>query len=119
MFNNLISLLLCRLMYIPGAILIGALGILVDYVVISLVAICKFPYTLFKGWHRLFQDCIGREGPFLETICVPIAGLAILLWPLAVVGALLASVLSSIILGAYAAVIVYQVIHCLFKYHDQ
>ncbi|WOG96407.1 hypothetical protein DCAR_0415742 [Daucus carota subsp. sativus] len=97
-----------RLMYIPGAILIGALGILVDYVVISLVAICKFPYTLFKGWHRLFQDCIGREGPFLETICVPIAGLAILLWPLAVVGALLASVLSSIILGAYAAVIVYQ-----------
>lgn len=64
---------------------------------------------LFKGWHRLFHDCIGREGPFLETICVPFAGLAILLWPLAVVGAVLGSMVSSIFLGAYAAVIVYQV----------
>lgn len=63
---------------------------------------------LFKGWHRLFHDCIGREGPFLETICVPFAGLAILLWPLAVVGAVLGSMVSSIFLGAYAAVIVYQ-----------
>ncbi|KAK1404407.1 putative membrane protein [Heracleum sosnowskyi] len=97
-----------RLIYIPGAIIIGVVGILVDFVVISFAAFCKFPYMLFKGWHRLFQDCIGREGPFLETICVPIAGLAILLWPLAVVGALLASILSSIVLGAYAAVIVYQ-----------
>lgn len=112
-------MLLCRLIYIPGAIVIGMAGILVDFVVISLVAFCKFPYMLFKGWHRLFQDCIGREGPFLETICVPIAGLAILLWPLAVVGALLASILSSIVLGAYAAVIVYQVIHCLFTIHSQ
>ena len=64
---------------------------------------------LFKGWRRLFQDCIGREGPFLETMCVPFAGLAILLWPLAVGGALLASMLSSVFIGAYAAVIVYKV----------
>lgn len=64
---------------------------------------------LFRGWHRLFQDCIGREGPFLETICVPFAGLAILLWPLAVAGAVLGSMVSGIALGLYAAVIVYQV----------
>ncbi|KAA8548176.1 hypothetical protein F0562_004563 [Nyssa sinensis] len=50
----------------------------------------------------------GREGPFLETICVPFAGLAILLWPLAVVGAVLGSMVSSIGLGAYAAVVAYQ-----------
>lgn len=64
---------------------------------------------LFKGWHRLLHDLIGREGPFLETICVPFAGLAILLWPLAVVGAVLGSMVSSIFLGAYAAMVVYQV----------
>lgn len=66
---------------------------------------------LFKGWARLFHDLIGREGPFLETICVPFAGLAIILWPLAVVGAVLGSMFSSIFLGAYAGVIVYQVIY--------
>jgi len=64
---------------------------------------------LFKGWKRLFHDLIGREGPFLETICVPFAGLAILLWPLAVVGAFLASVIASVFLGARAGVVAYQV----------
>lgn len=98
-----------RLLYLPGAIIAGVLGFLVDFPVISFIAVCKSPYMLFKGWHRLFHDCIGREGPFLETICVPFAGLAILLWPLAVAGAVLGSILSSIILGPYAAVIVYQV----------
>lgn len=77
--------------------------------VITVIAACKSPYMLLKGWYRLFHDCIGREGPFLETICVPFAGLAILLWPLAVVGAFLGSIVSSIFLGAYAGVIVYQV----------
>lgn len=87
----------------------GLLGIIVDMPVITVIAACKTPYMLFKGWHRLFHDCIGREGPFLETICVPFAGLAILLWPLAVAGALLGSMVSSIFLGAYAGVVVYQV----------
>lgn len=64
---------------------------------------------LVKGWHRLFHDLIGREGPFLETICVPFAGLAILLWPLAVVGAVIASMVASIFLGSYAGVVVYEV----------
>ncbi|CAH2045202.1 unnamed protein product [Thlaspi arvense] len=97
-----------RVLQLPGALVASALGVLVDFPVISLVAICKSPYMLFKGWHRLFHDLIGREGPFLETMCVPIAGLAILLWPLAVTGAVLGSVVSSIFLGAYAGVVSYQ-----------
>lgn len=97
-----------RLLYVPGALIAGVLGFMVDMIVISIIAICKSPYMLFKGWHRLFHDCVGREGPFLETICVPFAGLAILLWPLAVAGALLGSMVSSIFLGFYAAVVVYQ-----------
>ncbi|KAJ9135414.1 hypothetical protein P3X46_032600 [Hevea brasiliensis] len=97
-----------RLLYLPGAIIAGLLGFMLDFPLISLIALCKSPYMLFKGWHRLFHDLIGREGPFLETICVPFAGLAILLWPLAVVGAVLGSMLSSIFIGAYAGVVVYQ-----------
>ncbi|KAJ4869539.1 putative membrane protein [Raphanus sativus] len=97
-----------RLLQLPGALITSALGILVAFPLISLVALCKSPYMLFKGWHRLFHDLIGREGPFLETMCVPIAGLAILLWPLAVAGAVLGSAVSSIFLGAYAGVVSYQ-----------
>ncbi|KAA3464114.1 putative membrane protein [Gossypium australe] len=97
-----------RLLYLPPALIAAALGFIVDFPVISLIALCKSPYMLFKGWRRLFHDLIGREGPFLETICVPFAGLAILLWPLATVGAVLGSMVSSIFLGAYAGVIVYQ-----------
>ncbi|EOA23702.1 hypothetical protein CARUB_v10016910mg [Capsella rubella] len=97
-----------RVLQLPGALVVSVLGILVDFPVISLVAICKSPYMLFKGWHRLFHDLIGREGPFLETMCVPIAGLVILLWPLAVTGAVIGSVVSSIFLGAYAGVVSYQ-----------
>ncbi|KAK7266851.1 hypothetical protein RIF29_19509 [Crotalaria pallida] len=97
-----------RLLYLPGAVIAAVFGIIVDMPVVSFVAICKGPYMLFKGWNRLFHDLIGREGPFLETICVPLAGLAILLWPLAVVGAVLASVLASVFLGAFAGVVAYQ-----------
>ncbi|GKV07856.1 hypothetical protein SLEP1_g19566 [Rubroshorea leprosula] len=97
-----------RLLLLPGAIIAAVLGLLIDFPVISIVALGKSPYMLFKGWHRLFHDLIGREGPFLETICVPFAGLAILLWPLAVVGAVLGSMVASIFLGAFAGVVVYQ-----------
>lgn len=99
----------CRLLYLPGAVVVGMLGLIVDVPMISLIAVCKSVYMLFKGWHRLFHDLIGREGPFLETICVPFAGLAILLWPLAVLGAVIASFLASIFIGAFAGVVVYQV----------
>ncbi|CAN0924555.1 Uncharacterized membrane protein At3g27390 [Linum grandiflorum] len=97
-----------RLLQLPGALIAGALGVLVDFPMVSLIAVCKSLFMLFKGWHRLCHDLYGREGPFLETICVPFAGLAILLWPLAVVGAVLGSMVSSIFLGAYAAVVSYQ-----------
>ncbi|XP_051117951.1 uncharacterized membrane protein At3g27390-like [Andrographis paniculata] len=97
-----------RLVYVPLALVAGICGAVIDLVVISSIAVCKSPYMLVKGWHRLFHDCIGREGPFLETICVPFAGLAILLWPLSVIAAVLGSVVSSIFLGGYAAAVVYQ-----------
>ncbi|KAK4272144.1 hypothetical protein QN277_020735 [Acacia crassicarpa] len=105
-----------RLLHLPGAIIAGVLGVLVDGLVISIVALCKGPYMLFKGWKRLFHDLIGREGPFLETICVPFAGLAILLWPLAVIGSVLASMLASIFLGAYAGIVAYQESSILFGF---
>ncbi|RID54146.1 hypothetical protein BRARA_G01489 [Brassica rapa] len=97
-----------RLLQIPGAVIAAVLGVIVDFPMISLIALFKSPYMLFKGWRRLFHDLIGREGPFLETMCVPIAGLVILLWPLGVVGAVLGSVVSSVFLGAYAGVVSYQ-----------
>ncbi|KAG4940543.1 hypothetical protein JHK87_044414 [Glycine soja] len=103
-----------RLLYIPGALIAAVIGIIVDLPIISFVALCKGPYMLFKGWHRLFHDLVGREGPFLETICVPFAGLAILLWPLAVAGAILASMLTSFFLGAYAGIVAYQESSFLF-----
>ncbi|KAL1291884.1 hypothetical protein HN51_060379 [Arachis hypogaea] len=97
-----------RLHYLLGAVIAAVLGIIVDTPAVSFIAICKGPYMLFKGWNRLFHDLLGREGPFLETICVPFAGLAILLWPLAVIGAVLASIIASVFLGAYAGVVTYQ-----------
>ncbi|XP_022983202.1 uncharacterized membrane protein At3g27390-like isoform X1 [Cucurbita maxima] len=97
-----------KLIYLPGALIAGILGIAVDAFMILLIAICKSPIMLFKGWNRLFHDLIGREGPFLETICVPFAGLIILLWPLAVVGSVLGSLASSLFLGAYAGIVTYQ-----------
>lgn len=97
-----------RVVYVVMSIFLGILGVVVDFPVITVIAVLKSPFMLFKGLHRLFHDCVGREGPFLETICVPFAGLAILLWPLAVAGAIIASMLSGIAIGLYAAVIVYQ-----------
>ena len=82
--------LLCRVVYVPVAILVGLLGFVVDFPVITVLAAMKSPYMLLKGWHSLFHDCIGREVPFLGNTCVPFVGLAILLWPFVVVGALLA-----------------------------
>lgn len=98
-----------RVLDIPGALIAAACGLLLDGIMFTLISLYKCPVMLFKGWKRLIQDMIGREGPFLETACVPFAGLAILLWPFAVVGAVLASILSSIPLGAYGAVVAYQV----------
>jgi len=97
-----------KLLELPGSLLVGLLGVIVDVPMIVLIALWKSPYMLLKGWHRLVHDLIGREGPFLETVCVPFAGLAILLWPLVVIAAVLSAFVSSFFLGFYAAVVVYQ-----------
>ncbi|KAJ0972826.1 hypothetical protein J5N97_020785 [Dioscorea zingiberensis] len=97
-----------RLFDVLAAIIVGVIGVIVDLPMITLIALCKSPYMLLKGWNRLVHDLIGREGPFLETACVPFAGLAIILWPAAVAGSVVASILSSFFLGGYAAVVTYQ-----------
>ncbi|KAJ8450843.1 hypothetical protein Cgig2_032468 [Carnegiea gigantea] len=87
-----------------------------NYVIfIPLITLYKAPILLFKGWQRLVQDLVGREGPFLETVCVPFAGLLIVLWPIAVLLATIGGVLSSIGFGVYASVIAYQIWDNFFK----
>ncbi|XP_027170230.1 uncharacterized membrane protein At3g27390 isoform X1 [Coffea eugenioides] len=97
-----------KLSKLPSSVLVSLVAILVDVPVITVVAIWKSPYMLFKGWKRLLEDLIGREGPFLETVCVPFAALAILLWPLAVMGSVIAACLYSFFLALYSGVIVHQ-----------
>ncbi|KAG6666265.1 uncharacterized membrane protein At3g27390 isoform X2 [Carya illinoinensis] len=97
-----------RLIHIPACIIAGLMGLIVDIPLYTMIAIVKSPYMLFKGWFRLMHDLISREGPFLETACIPIAGLTILLWPIAVVASILLAVFSSCFIGLYASVIVYQ-----------
>lgn len=113
-FIELDDLFSYRLLKLPGCFLVCSLAIFVDVPLITVVALWKSPYMLFRGWRRLLEDLVGREGPFLETVCVPFAGLAILLWPLAVLGAVLAAFFSSFFLGLYAGVVVHQVYTCLF-----
>ncbi|XP_022758877.1 LOW QUALITY PROTEIN: uncharacterized membrane protein At3g27390 [Durio zibethinus] len=99
-----------KLSKLPGCLLVGLIGMLVDVPLITAITLWKSPYMLFKGWKRLLEDLVGREGPFLETVCVPFAGLGILLWPLAVavVGAVVGAVIASFFLGLYGGVIVHQ-----------
>lgn len=97
----------------PACILVGVLGLMVEIPLYTGIAVVKSPYMLFKGWYRLIHDLISREGPFLEVACIPIAGLTILMWPIVVVGSILLTVVSSIFVGLYAAVVVYQV--CSYK----
>ncbi|KAL4378931.1 hypothetical protein GQ457_02G005020 [Hibiscus cannabinus] len=103
---------------LPGCLLVGLIGMFIDVPLITAVTLWKSPYMLFQGWKRLFEDLIGREGPFLETVCVPFAGLAILFWPLAVVGAVVGAIIASFFLGFYAGVIVHQEdsLHLGFSY---
>ncbi|PKA56107.1 putative membrane protein [Apostasia shenzhenica] len=97
-----------RLVEVPACIVVGLLGLVVDVPLYTVIALMKSPFMLFKGWQRLLHDLITREGPFLETACVPVAGLAILFWPLIVVGSVLLAIVSSIFVGLYASVVVYQ-----------
>ncbi|XP_073147040.1 uncharacterized membrane protein At3g27390 isoform X2 [Henckelia pumila] len=97
-----------KLSMLPSGFLVAVLAVPVDVPLITAIALWKSPYMLFRGWKRLLEDLVGREGPFLETVCVPFAGLAIFLWPLAVIGAALAAFFSSFFLGLYGGVVVIQ-----------
>ncbi|KAF8779147.1 hypothetical protein HU200_002820 [Digitaria exilis] len=97
-----------KLSYLPRSTLVAFIAIPVDVLMISAVALWKSPCMLLKGWQRLCEDLVGREGPFLETVCVPFAGLAIILWPLAVIGGVIASFFSSFLFGFRAGLIAYQ-----------
>ncbi|XP_020581003.1 uncharacterized membrane protein At3g27390 [Phalaenopsis equestris] len=97
-----------RLVEIPKCIVVGLVGLIVDVPLYTIIALLKSPYMLFKGWQRLLHDVISREGLFLETACVPVAGLAFLVWPLIVVGSILLAILSSIFVGLYGSIVVYK-----------
>lgn len=97
-----------KLSYLPHSMLAVLIAVPFDVFMISGVALWKSPCMLLKGWQRLCEDLVGREGPFLETVCVPFAGLSIILWPLAVIGAVVASFLSSFFFGMRAGLIAYQ-----------
>nr|XP_010939111.1 uncharacterized membrane protein At3g27390 isoform X2 [Elaeis guineensis] len=97
-----------RLSQIPGCLLAGIVGLLIDVPMLSLIVLYKVPIMLYKGWRQLIRDLIGRSGPFLESVCIPFAGLLILLWPIAVELTAAAGILSSFGLGCYAAAVAYQ-----------
>lgn len=99
----------CRLINVPGCLAVGLLGLIVEIPLFTIIAIIKSPYMLFRGWHRLLHDLITREGPFLETACVPVAGLVILLWPLVVIVSILLAIFSSFFIGLYGSIVTYQV----------
>lgn len=110
-FLTIYDFILSRLAKLPSCLLVILIAVPVDVLLITAVALWKSPYMLFRGWKRLLEDLIGREGPFLETVCVPFAGLAIILWPLAVLGAVIGAIISSFFLALYSGVIVHQVCH--------
>ncbi|GFQ05085.1 uncharacterized membrane protein at3g27390 [Phtheirospermum japonicum] len=97
-----------RFIHVPACIIVGLMGLIVEIPLFTAIAIVKSPYMLFKGWQRLLHDLISREGPFLETACIPIAGLTILMWPLVVIGSILMAIFTSFFIGLYGSIIVYQ-----------
>lgn len=97
------------MIHVPGCIIVGIIGLVIDIPLFTAIAVIKSPYLLLKGWYRLAQDAINREGPFLEIACIPVAGLTILFWPIIVIGFVLTTIFSSIFVGLYGAVVVFQV----------
>ncbi|KAK1314517.1 putative membrane protein [Acorus calamus] len=97
-----------RLVEVPSCIAIGIMALIVEIPLYTIIAVIKSPYMLFKGWQRLLEDLVSREGPFLETACVPVAGLVILLWPLVVIGSVLLAIFSSFFVALYGSVVAYQ-----------
>lgn len=105
----MIMLSAVRLLELPACLAVAVLGLVADTPLITLVALAKSPFLLFKGWSRLLHDLVGRHGACLEAACVPFAGLALILWPAVVVVFVLMAIISSPILGLFGAVVVYQV----------
>ncbi|KAH9623604.1 hypothetical protein KSS87_005763 [Heliosperma pusillum] len=97
-----------KFLHIPAIIIVGLLGIVVEVPLYTAIVIVKSPYMLFKGWQRLTHDLFAREGPFLETACIPVAGLAILFWPIFVAGSIVLAIFTSVVVGLYGSVVVYQ-----------
>ncbi|XP_024978521.1 uncharacterized membrane protein At3g27390 [Cynara cardunculus var. scolymus] len=97
-----------RFIHVPACIIVGLLGLIVDVPLYTAIAVVKSPYMLFKGWQRLIHDLVSREGPFLETACIPIAGLTILVWPIVVIGSVMMAIVSSMFIGLYGSAVVYQ-----------
>ncbi|KAK9678565.1 hypothetical protein RND81_11G219600 [Saponaria officinalis] len=97
-----------KFIHVPAIVIVGLLGLAVEVPFYTAIVIVKSPFMLFKGWQRLTHDLIAREGPFLETACVPVAGLAILFWPIFVVGSVVLAIFTSVFVGLYASVVVYQ-----------
>ncbi|CAA7035832.1 unnamed protein product [Microthlaspi erraticum] len=97
-----------RLIHVLGCIIVGIIGLFIDIPLFTAIAVIKSPYLLFKAWYRLAQDAINREGPFLEIACIPVTGLTILFWPIIVIGFVLMTIFSSIFIGLYGAVAVFQ-----------
>ncbi|XP_024537062.1 uncharacterized membrane protein At3g27390 [Selaginella moellendorffii] len=98
-----------RLLEIPTCFVAAVLGVMVDVPLFAIISLIKSPFMLVKGWERLLDDLIvSQEGTCVKVVCVPFAGLAILLWPLVVVAAVVSGVFTSIFVGLYAAVIVHK-----------
>ncbi|GAB2275020.1 hypothetical protein Dimus_009788 [Dionaea muscipula] len=56
-----------KLLRVSGCFLIILLALPIDVISLTAVALWKSPYMLYRGWKRLIEDLLGREGPFLET----------------------------------------------------
>ncbi|KAF3796810.1 putative membrane protein [Nymphaea thermarum] len=97
-----------KLSMVPGMFLVSMLAVAIDVPMITLVALVKSPFMLLRGWQRLLQDLIGREGPFLESVCVPFAALAIILWPIAVSFAFVGAIFAGFLMGLYGGIVVHQ-----------
>lgn len=97
-----------RFIHIPAIIFVGLAGLIVEIPSFTVIAMIKSPYMLFRGWQRLIHDLVSREGPFLETACIPVAGITILLWPLFVAGSIIVAIFTSFFVALYGSVITYQ-----------
>ncbi|KAJ7565735.1 hypothetical protein O6H91_02G072700 [Diphasiastrum complanatum] len=97
-----------KILEVPRCVLVGLLGLLIDVPIIGLLALLKSPLMLIKGWGKLLKNFITTHGTCTKAVCVPFAGISIILWPLVVVSGFLCALMSSFLLGLYGAVVVYQ-----------